>query len=74
VLYTGRTIRAAMGALTDFGRPLSVQLAVLVDRGHREFPIQADYVGTALETTQGEQVRVQVSEIDGQDAVTLKAC
>ena len=74
VLYTGRTIRAAMDALTDFGRPLSVQLAALVDRGHREFPIQADYVGTSLETAHDEQVRVQVSEIDGQDAVTLKAC
>jgi pyrimidine operon attenuation protein/uracil phosphoribosyltransferase len=71
VLYTGRTIRAAMDALTDFGRPLSIQLAVLVDRGHREFPIQADYVGAALETAHDEQVRVQVSEIDGQDAVTL---
>ena len=74
VLYTGRTIRAAMGALTDFGRPLSIQLAVLVDRGHREFPIQADYVGASLDTAHDEQVRVQVSEIDGQDAVTLKAC
>ena len=74
VLYTGRTIRAAMDALTDFGRPLSVQLAVLVDRGHREFPIQADYVGTTLDTKHDEQVRVQVSEIDGQDAVVLKAC
>lgn len=74
VLYTGRTIRAAMDALTDFGRPLSVQLAVLVDRGHREFPIQADYVGATLETAHDAQVRVQVSEIDGQDAVALKAC
>ena len=74
VLYTGRTIRAAMDALTDFGRPLSIQLAVLVDRGHREFPIQADYVGASLETAHDEQVRVQVSEIDGQDAVSLKAC
>ena len=71
VLFTGRTIRAAMDALTDFGRPLSIQLAVLVDRGHREFPIQADYVGTALETAQIDQVRVQVNEIDGKDAVTL---
>ena len=71
VLYTGRTVRAAMDALTDFGRPLSVQLAVLVDRGHREFPIQADYVGAALHTAHDEQVRVQVSEIDGRDDVTL---
>ena len=71
VLYTGRTIRAAMDALTDFGRPLSVQLAVLVDRGHRELPIQADYVGTTLDTAHDDQVRVQVSEIDGEDAVIL---
>ena len=71
VLFTGRTIRAAMDALTDFGRPLSIQLAVLVDRGHRELPIQADYVGTTLETAHNDQVRVQVSEIDEQDAVTL---
>ena len=73
VLYTGRTIRAAMDALTDFGRPLSVQLAVLVDRGHREFPIQADYVGATLATAHDDQVRVQVSEIDEQDAVILLA-
>lgn len=71
VLYTGRTVRAAMDALTDFGRPLSVQLAVLVDRGHREFPIQADYVGATLRTAHDEQVRVQVSEIDGRDDITL---
>ena len=74
VLYTGRTIRAAMDALTDFGRPLSIQLAVLIDRGHREFPIQADYVGTTLDTARDDQVRVQVSEIDGLDAVVLTAC
>lgn len=74
VLYTGRTIRAAMDALTDFGRPLSVQLAVLVDRGHRELPIQADYIGVTLETAHDAQVRVQVRELDGQDAVALKAC
>lgn len=71
VLFTGRTIRAAMDALTDFGRPRSIQLAVLVDRGHREFPIQADFVGASLETAHDDQVRVQVSEIDGQDAATL---
>ena len=71
VLFTGRTIRAAMDALTDFGRPLSIQLAVLVDRGHREFPIQADYAGATLETAHDDQVRVQVSEIDGRDTVTL---
>ena len=71
VLFTGRTIHAAMDALTDFGRPRSIQLAVLVDRGHREFPIQADFVGARLETAHDDQVRVQVSEIDGQDAATL---
>ena len=71
VLFTGRTIRAAMDALTDFGRPLSIQLAVLVDRGHREFPIQADYVGATLTTAQNDQVRVQVDEIDGKDTVSL---
>ena len=71
VLFTGRTIRAAMDALTDFGRPLFIQLAVLVDRGRRELPIQADYVGARLETAGGEQVRVRVEEIDGEDAVTL---
>ena len=71
VLFTGRTIRAAMDALTDFGRPLSIQLAVLVDRGHRELPIQADFVGAALETARDDQVRVQVSEIDGRDAAAL---
>ena len=71
VLFTGRTIRAAMDALTDFGRPSSIQLAVLVDRGHREFPIQADYVGATVETAHDDEVRVQVSEIDGQDTVTL---
>ena len=71
VLFTGRTIRAAMDALTDFGRPLSIQLAVLVDRGHREFPIQADYVGATLKTAQDDQVRVQVNEIDGKETVTL---
>ena len=71
VLFTGRTIRAAMDALTDFGRPLSIQLAVLVDRGHREFPIQADFVGTTVKTARDDQVRVQVSEIDGRDAAAL---
>ena len=71
VLFTGRTIRAAMDALTDFGRPSSIQLAVLMDRGHREFPIQADYVGASLETARDDQVRVHVGEIDGEDVVTL---
>jgi pyrimidine operon attenuation protein/uracil phosphoribosyltransferase len=71
VLYSGRTVRAALDALTDLGRPRSVQLAVLVDRGHRELPIRADYVGKNLPTSQREVVRVLLSETDGQDAVLL---
>ena len=71
VLYTGRSIRAAMDALNDFGRPQSIQLAVLIDRGHRELPIRADYVGRNLPTARDEQVSVSVREIDGQDAVTI---
>jgi pyrimidine operon attenuation protein/uracil phosphoribosyltransferase len=71
VLYSGRTVRAALDALTDLGRPRSVQLAVLVDRGHRELPIRADYVGKNLPTSQREQVRVLLSEIDGEDTVLL---
>ena len=73
VLYTGRSIRAAMDALADFGRPLSIQLAVLIDRGHRELPIRADYVGRNLPTARQEQVRVLVQEVDGSDAVTILA-
>ncbi len=71
VLYSGRTVRAALDALTDLGRPGTVQLAVLVDRGHRELPIRADYVGKNLPTSQREQVRVLLSEVDGEDAVIL---
>jgi pyrimidine operon attenuation protein/uracil phosphoribosyltransferase len=71
VLYSGRTVRAALDALTDLGRPRSVQLAVLVDRGHRELPIRADYVGKNLPTSQREVVRVLLSETDGEDAVLL---
>src|ERR1700759_484344 len=71
VLYSGRTVRAALDALTDLGRPRVVQLAVLVDRGHRELPIRADYVGKNLPTSQREQVKVLLAEIDGQDAVLL---
>jgi len=71
VLYTGRSIRAAMDALTDFGRPQSVQLAVLVDRGHRELPIRADYVGKNIPTARHEQVSVLLAEVDGRDAVTI---
>jgi pyrimidine operon attenuation protein/uracil phosphoribosyltransferase len=71
VLYSGRTVRAALDALTDLGRPRVVQLAVLVDRGHRELPIRADYVGKNLPTSQREQVKVLLAEIDGEDAVLL---
>jgi pyrimidine operon attenuation protein/uracil phosphoribosyltransferase len=71
VLFTGRTIRAALDALTDFGRPRAIQLAVLVDRGHRELPIRADYVGKNLPTSLHEDVQVNVTEIDGTDSVVL---
>ena len=71
VLYSGRTVRAALDALTDLGRPRAVQLAVLVDRGHRELPIRADYVGKNLPTSQREMVRVLLTETDGEDAVLL---
>ncbi|MEW2456667.1 bifunctional pyr operon transcriptional regulator/uracil phosphoribosyltransferase PyrR [Streptomyces albus] len=71
VLYSGRTIRAALDALGDIGRPRVVQLAVLVDRGHRELPIRADYVGKNLPTSQRETVKVQLTEEDGHDGVLL---
>lgn len=71
VLYTGRTIRAAMDALMDLGRPLAIQLAVLVDRGHRELPIRADYVGKNVPTRADDLVRVLVTETDGTDAVEV---
>ena len=71
VLFTGRTVRAALEALLDYGRPRKVQLAVLVDRGHRELPIRADYVGKNVPTAMSESVRVQLRETDGQDAVVL---
>lgn len=71
VLYTGRTVRAALDALIDFGRPRTVQLAVLVDRGHRELPIRADYVGKNLPTAVNESVQVRLSERDGRDEVLL---
>ncbi|MFD8483326.1 bifunctional pyr operon transcriptional regulator/uracil phosphoribosyltransferase PyrR [Kitasatospora sp. NPDC059673] len=71
VLFSGRTIRAALDALGDIGRPRAVQLAVLVDRGHRELPIRADYVGKNLPTSLREAVQVQLSETDGRDAVLL---
>ena len=72
VLFTGRTIRAAIDALLDYGRPDRVQLAVLVDRGHRELPIRPDYVGKNLPTALDERVRVEVAEVDGEDRVVLE--
>ena len=72
VLYTGRTIRAAMDALVDFGRPQAIRLAVLVDRGHRELPIRADHVGKNVPTSREEIVRVHVEEIDGEDQVEIE--
>ena len=71
VLYTGRTIRAALDGLVDLGRPSRVKLAVLIDRGHRELPIQADYVGKVVETTKNESVEVKVTEFDGLEKVLL---
>ena len=71
VLYSGRTVRAALDALNDIGRPRAVQLAVLVDRGHRELPIRPDYVGKNLPTSHREVVRVLLTEVDGEDAVLL---
>jgi pyrimidine operon attenuation protein / uracil phosphoribosyltransferase len=71
VLFSGRTVRAALDALNDLGRPRAVQLAVLVDRGHRELPIRADYVGKNLPTSQREVVHVLLSEVDGQDSVMI---
>jgi pyrimidine operon attenuation protein/uracil phosphoribosyltransferase len=71
VLYTGRTIRAALDALIDFGRPRAIQLIVLVDRGHRELPIKADYVGKNLPTSAAQSVQVHLAEIDGRDEVEI---
>jgi pyrimidine operon attenuation protein/uracil phosphoribosyltransferase len=71
VLFTGRTVRSAMDALVDFGRPRAIQLAVLVDRGHRELPIRADYVGKNVPTRLDEDVQVRLAEVDGEDAVTV---
>jgi len=72
VLYSGRTVRAALDALRELGRPGAVQLAVLVDRGHRELPIRADYVGKNIPTAPTEQVKVLLDEVDGRDAVLLQ--
>lgn len=71
VLFTGRTIRAAMEAVMDYGRPSCIQLAVLVDRGHRELPIRADYVGKNVPTSGRERVKVRLTEIDGEDAAVI---
>ncbi|MEJ7825274.1 MAG: bifunctional pyr operon transcriptional regulator/uracil phosphoribosyltransferase PyrR [Solirubrobacteraceae bacterium] len=71
VLFTGRTVRAAIEALFDYGRPARVQLAVLADRGHRELPLRPDYVGKNLPTARGERVYVRVRELDGEDNVTI---
>ena len=72
VLYTGRTVRAALDALIDFGRPQVIQLVVLVDRGHRELPIKADYVGKNLPTSTRQSVQVRLHEIDGRDEVAIE--
>lgn len=72
VLYTGRTVRAALDALIDFGRPLSIQLIVLVDRGHRELPVKADYVGKNLPTSLRQSVQVFLREVDGRDEVSVE--
>jgi pyrimidine operon attenuation protein/uracil phosphoribosyltransferase len=71
VLYTGRTVRAALDQIIDFGRPRHIQLAVLVDRGHRELPIRADYVGKNLPTSRDDRVRVKIKEVDGEDGVSI---
>jgi len=71
VLYTGRTIRAAMDAVMDFGRPRKISLAVLVDRGHRELPIRADYVGKNIPTAKKEEILVEMQELDGQDRIMI---
>jgi Pyrimidine operon attenuation protein/uracil phosphoribosyltransferase len=74
VLFTGRTVRSALDAVIDFGRPQAIQLAVLVDRGHRELPIRADYVGKNLPTKWDEDVRVRLLEVDGEDGIEIWDC
>jgi len=71
VLYTGRTVRSALNALMDFGRPESIQLFILVDRGHRELPIRADYVGKNIPTSQSQEIKLKMEEVDGEDALYL---
>jgi len=72
VLFTGRSVRAALDELNDFGRPERIQLAVLIDRGHRELPVRADFVGKNVPTSRQERVRVLVNEVDGQDGVVIE--
>jgi pyrimidine operon attenuation protein/uracil phosphoribosyltransferase len=71
VLYTGRTVRSAMNAIMDLGRPASIQLCILVDRGHRELPIRADYVGKNIPTSLNEEIKVRMTEVDEEDAIYL---
>jgi pyrimidine operon attenuation protein/uracil phosphoribosyltransferase len=71
VLYTGRTVRAALDQIIDFGRPRSIQFAVLVDRGHRELPIRADYVGKNIPTAKDDRVKLNIKEVDGEDSVSV---
>ncbi len=71
VLFTGRTVRAALDAIMDLGRPSSIQLCVLIDRGHRQMPIKADYVGKNIPTSINEEIKVKLKEIDGEDAIYL---
>lgn len=71
VLYTGRTVRSALNALMDYGRPSSIQLCILIDRGHRELPIRADYVGKNIPTSQNQEIKVKMDEIDGEDAIYI---
>ncbi len=71
VLYTGRTVRSALNALMDLGRPSTIQLFILVDRGHRELPIRADYVGKNIPTSINEEIKVKMKEVDGEDAIYL---
>ncbi len=71
VLYTGRTVRSALNALMDLGRPRSIQLCILIDRGHRELPIRADYVGKNIPTSLDEEIKVKMEEFDGEDAIYL---
>ncbi len=71
VLYTGRTVRSAMNAIMDLGRPASIQLCILVDRGHRELPIRADYVGKNIPTSMNEEIKVRMTEVDEEDAIYL---